>query len=152
MILFFPLHVPNKSFFVLFFGFFGCARSMQKFPGQGPNLLHQSSNLSHSSNHTRSLTARPSGNSPNKSFLRKIFLHLYFIPLLRDQEGNKTFPSVICQKLVERIKHPENGPFKMQSKTALSKGCQGVLRSVVTYRHHLIIYTKLKQKNPCCSF
>ena len=39
-----------------FFFSFGCTCGMQKFPGQG-------SKVQHSSDHTRSLTARPPGNS-----------------------------------------------------------------------------------------
>ena len=42
---------------------------MQKFPGQGSNPYHQS-DLSHSSDNTRSLTGRPSGSS--YIFLNKV--------------------------------------------------------------------------------
>ena len=45
-----------------FFFFFGGAPSMQKFPGQGSNPCH-SSDLSHSSDTIRPLTARPPWNS-----------------------------------------------------------------------------------------
>ena len=49
--------ISRDFFFFLFFFniFFGHARDMQKFPGQGLNLSHIS-DLSHSSDNTKSLT------------------------------------------------------------------------------------------------
>ena len=56
--------------------FFGHAHGMQKFPGHRWNLC---SDLSHSSDITGSLTARPLGNSANGLFRYKlkIFKNLY---------------------------------------------------------------------------
>ena len=63
------LFVP--SFFLSFLYFGGCARSMQKFLGQGLNL-HHSSDLSHSRDNARPLTPRPSGNSKIHDFSSKV--------------------------------------------------------------------------------
>ena len=46
---------------------FGCTHSMQKFPGQGSNQCH-SSDLSHGSDHSRSLTTRPLGNPKSRYY------------------------------------------------------------------------------------
>ena len=46
------------------FFFFGCARGMKKFPGQGWNLSH-SSDLNHSRDDAGPLTTRPLGKSYN---------------------------------------------------------------------------------------
>ena len=55
--------------------FFGGTQLMWKFPSQGL-ILHHSSDLSHSSDNARSLTARPPGNS--HSFLWPSFLNDVF--------------------------------------------------------------------------
>ena len=53
------------SFFSFLF-FFCHTHSMQKFPIQGWNLSH-TSDLSHSNDNAKSLTAKPPGNSSNQN-------------------------------------------------------------------------------------
>lgn len=60
----------------MWFFFLGCASGIQKFPGQGLNPCH-SNDLSHSSDKSRSLTARPSGN----------YRKCYFIMIMDGHRG-----------------------------------------------------------------
>ena len=61
-------------FFFSFFSFFSYAHGIQKFPGQGLKPSHNS-NLSHSSDSARSLTARPLGN------LNMVILTVLILPI-----------------------------------------------------------------------
>ena len=56
--------------YIYIFFFFCCAGGMQKFPDQGSNLYH-SSDPSHGSDNTRSLTHEPPGNSNTISLVGK---------------------------------------------------------------------------------
>ena len=70
------LACPSNFFFL-----FGCAHSMQKFPDQGLNSSH-GGDLNHSSDTTRSLTARPPENSLPFNSLPSLqfFLITYSMP------------------------------------------------------------------------
>ena len=63
--------IPVHLELTFFFFFFGRACGIRKFLSQGSNLQH-SSDLSHSRNNARSLTAEPPGNSRAYIFVELI--------------------------------------------------------------------------------
>ena len=66
--IYFYIHIYIHIY--IFFFFFCCAGGMQKFPDQGSNLYH-STDPSHGSDNTRSLTHEPPGNSNTISLVGK---------------------------------------------------------------------------------
>ena len=81
----------------MFVFIFGCALSIQKFPGQG-------SNLSHSSDHTKSLTAGPPGNFRFVAFYPFFSLSLSCLRFEENCEQHRGFEPG------DGLKHPGETP------------------------------------------